>query len=76
MPPATRTDHHLTRHGVLSLSLYLLLEGVGEGGEFLLQEEVLEATLLLDIVDGLGEPAVELISLLLDLGTRTAAGVD
>ena len=47
----------------------LLFQGVCECGEFLLQQEVLEPTLLLHFMYGSGEPCVEVIPLLLDLYT-------
>ena len=57
---------------LVELSL-LLLQRVGQGRQLLLQQQVLEAALLLHLVDGLDELAVQVISLFLGLQTGTVS---
>lgn len=54
------------RQHLVELSL-LLLQGVGQSPQFPLQQEVLKATLLLHLLDGLGELLIQVITLHLDL---------
>ena len=49
---------------------HLLFKGICKSSELLLQQEVLEAALLLHLMNGLHKPAVQVIPLLLDLNQK------
>lgn len=75
MPPENTALLHVVNNtngdSVLLSSTHFLFEGVCQGSEFLLQQEVLEATFLLHLMNGLHKPVIQVVSFFLNLNRVT-----